>query len=82
MKLVVDAVPGIGQPSTGVPATADETAMDAAGTFVILPDAVAAEGDAPADVHAPTATADASATAATEAWWRVGSARIAMADEE
>jgi hypothetical protein len=43
--------------------------MDAAGAFAVLPDPEAADdGAAPADVHAPTATADARATAATEAW--------------
>jgi hypothetical protein len=82
MKLVVVAVPGIGQPSIGVPAAAEETAIDAAGALVVLPGADAGEGPVPADVHAPTATAEASATAATEAWCLVGSARIAMADEE
>jgi hypothetical protein len=41
--------------------------MDAAGAFVVLPDPGAADGAAPAEVHAPTATADARATAATDA---------------
>ena len=56
MKLVVVAWPGIGHPAIDAPRELSAAATDGRGV-----------GAAPADVHAPTATAAPIATAATDA---------------
>jgi hypothetical protein len=82
MKLVVVAVPGMGHPSTCVPAAADDTAIEAAGAFDVAPAFVPGEPAGAPDVQAPSATTDANATAAKGAARRAGNARIVMTREE